>query len=163
MTEVIGAPRREYTWSPPAGRAHAELHGIEQVHAQIAGELPLSPASSTIDYRPVEAGEGWAVLELEPREFHCNSFGTIQGGLIAAVIDAAFGSALMTVNPENRRFTTLDLSCRYIRAIAPDSGAIRVRAQVEHHGRTTATVRAEVHDSSQRLVASATSTLLMLS
>ncbi|WP_296394256.1 PaaI family thioesterase [Williamsia sp.] len=156
-------PERSYSWDPPGTRATSELRGLDQVKAQISGELPLSPAASTLDYHPVDAGEGWAVIEVEPREFHCNANGTVQGGVIAAVIDSAFGSAVMTVNTENRRFTTLDLSCRYIRPISPDSGAVRVRAEVEHQGRTTTTVRAEVRDGAGVLVASATSTLLMLS
>lgn len=159
----MSEPRREYTWAPPGARERSTLPGLDQIRAQIDGSMQLSPAASTLDYRPVDAGEGWAVIEMEPREFHCNAHGTVQGGVIAAVIDSAFGSALMTVNVDNRRFSTLDLSCRYIRAISPDRGAIRVRAEVEHHGRTTATVRAEVHDAHGRLVASATSTLLMLS
>ncbi len=158
MTE----PHRSYSWTPPGARSRSELRGIEQVKAQISGDLALSPAAATLDYHPVDAGEGWAIIEMEPREFHCNANGTVQGGVIAAVIDSAFGSAVMTVNPENRRFSTLDLSCRYIRPISPDSGVVRVRAEVEHHGRTTATVRAEVRDGAGRLVASATSTLLML-
>ncbi len=133
--------QRSYSWTPFDGPGRSDLPGLEQVRGQIAGDLPVSPAAATLGYHPVELGEGWAVIEVEPREFHCNTNGTVQGGVIAAVIDSALGSALMTVNTGNRKFSTLDLNCRYIRAILPGSGAVRVRG---------------------RLAASATSTLLVL-
>lgn len=124
---------------------------------------PASGAAQTLQYYIADAGEGWAVVEMQPRsELHGNLSGNVQGGVIAAIIDSALGTALRTVTAEGQNFVTLDLSCRYIRGIRPESGTVRVRAEVEHAGRTTGTVRAQVHDGSGRLVASATSTLLLL-
>lgn len=129
----------------------------------MASGTPVSGAAATLRYRTVDAGPGWAVVEMEPRaELHGNLGGNVQGGVIAAAIDSALGSALRTVTNDGQEFVTLDLSCRYIRAIKPGTGTVSIRAEVEHAGRTTATVRAQVHDGTGKLVASATSTLLLL-
>lgn len=137
---------------------------LEQVQAMIADDQPNSGAAATLQYYVADAGPGWAAIEMEPRaELHGNMSGKVQGGVIAAAIDSALGTALKTVVDADAQFVTLDLSCRYIRAITPGTGTIVIRAEVEHAGRTTATVGARVHDGLGRLVASATSTLLLLS
>lgn len=129
----------------------------------MTSEQSASGAAKTLQYYLADAGPGWAVVEMEPQsELHGNLSGNVQGGVIAAVIDSALGSALRTVTEPGQRFVTLDLSCRYIRGIKPGTGTVSVRAEVEHAGRTTGTVRAQVHDGTGRLVASATSTLLLL-
>ncbi len=136
---------------------------LAQLRALIDSGAPSSGAAQTLQYFTVDAGEGWAVVEMEPRaDLHGNAGGNVQGGVIAAAIDSALGSAVKTIVDEDQQFVTLDLTCRYIRAIKPGSGTVRIRAEVEHAGRTTATVRAQVHDGSGKLVASASSTLLIL-
>ncbi|GAB16855.1 hypothetical protein GOEFS_015_00520 [Gordonia effusa NBRC 100432] len=137
---------------------------LDELRALIATGEPSSGAAQTLQYRTVDAGPGWAIVEMEPRaDLHGNIGGNVQGGVIAAAIDSALGSAVRTVTDDGQNFVTLDLSCRYIRAIKPGTGTVSIRAEVEHAGRTTATVRAQVHDGGGRLVASATSTLLLLS
>lgn len=135
---------------------------LDELRALIDAGTPSSGAAATLRYYNVDAGPGWAVVEMEPRaELHSNVGGNVQGGVIAAAIDSALGSAVRTLTEPGQAFVTLDLSCRYIRAITPGAGPVVIRADVEHFGRTTATVRAQVHYDG-RLVASATSTLLLL-
>jgi len=155
---------RTYSWIDPGDErtSRAGRTGLEYVHALISGAVPNTPTSATMDYRMTAAGPGWVEFQMEPHEFLTNRAGGIQGGVIAAVIDSALGTALLTtVDQEN--FTTLDLSCRYIRAIRPGTGTVTIRAEVQHRGRTTGTVTATVHDGAGKLAASATSTLLILS
>lgn len=138
------------------------LMSLDELRAAIAAGKPTSGAAATLQYRIVDADAGWAVVEMEPRaDLHGNVGGNVQGGVIAAAIDSALGSAVRTLTDDGQNFVTLDLSCRYIRAIKPGAGTVVIRADVEHFGRTTATVRAQVHYDG-RLVASATSTLLLL-
>jgi uncharacterized protein (TIGR00369 family) len=129
----------------------------------IEGELPQAPISRTLDFRLVEVEHGRAVFECEPAEFHYNPIGTAHAGLASTLLDSAMGCALMTTLEAGVGWTTLELKANFTRPMTAETGVVRCTGTVVHAGRRVATTEARLVDSEDRLLAHATSTILMLS
>ncbi len=109
-----------------------------------------------------EVSKGRVVYAGQPGEDFANDVGSVQGGWVAAVIDAAIGSAVHSALPLGARYTTLELKVNYVRAVSIDSGSMRCTAETLHVGRTTATAKAQVEDAAGKMYAHATTTCLIL-
>ncbi|HEV8251740.1 MAG TPA: PaaI family thioesterase, partial [Gaiellaceae bacterium] len=57
----------------------------------------------------VEAGGGKCTMKLEAGEQHSNPMGTIHGGIICDLADAAMGMSFFSTLDEGESFTTLEL------------------------------------------------------
>ena len=90
---------------------------------------------------------------------HANPLGNLQGGVISALIDDTMGP--LSFATARGPTTTINLSITYLRAVkCPDT--VRVEARVAGRGRSIMYLEAEVFDSRDRLVATATSSVLIL-
>ena len=139
------------------------LPGIEIVRRIMAGELPNPPIAEVLGLRLVEAEEGRAVFEGEPGEEHYNIVGTVHAGFTTTLLDSAMGCALATTLDAGVGWTTLELKANFTRPITVDTGKVRCVGTVVHRGRTVATTEARLEDLRGRLLAHATSTILVLS
>jgi uncharacterized protein (TIGR00369 family) len=155
---------RTYSWEDPhdfLGEV-AGLSGLEVMRKMAAGELPQPPIAETLGFRLVDAEPGRAVFECEPAEFHYNPIGTVHAGLASTMLDSAMGCAFVTTLEAGVRWTTLELKANFTRAVTLETGLIRCIGTVVHPGRTVATTEARVEDAQGRLLAHATSTILVL-
>jgi uncharacterized protein (TIGR00369 family) len=138
------------------------MTGLEQVLAMLAaGKQP--PIGETLDFALVEAAKGHAVFEGVPGVRAYNPLGTIHGGYAATLLDSACGIATHTSLAEGQSYTTLELKIAYHRAMTADTGLVRAVGSVLSIGRRVAFAEAKLTDSQGRLLASATSTLLVIS
>lgn len=155
---------RTYTWDDPfAFLEHAAgLSGLEVMQAMVDGVLPQPPIAHTLGFRLVEVEPGRAVFEGEPAEFHYNPIGTVHAGLASTLLDSAMGCALVTTLPPATRWTTLELKANFTRAMTVETGTVRCIGTVVHPGRRVVTTEARLEDADARLLAHATSTILML-
>ncbi len=155
---------RTYAWDDPFDfleRAMG-LTGLEVMQRMVAGQLPQPPIAQTLGFRLVEVEPGRAVFESEPAEFHYNPIGTVHAGLASTLLDSAMGCALVTTLPPATGWTTLELKANFTRAMTVDTGTVRCTGSVVHPGRRVVTTEARLEDGSARLLAHATSTILML-
>ncbi|GAB3927791.1 phenylacetic acid degradation protein [Microlunatus endophyticus] len=159
-----GERQRTYEWSDPAevARVAPETSGLDFLQKMINGEVAPSALSRTLDFDLVEANAGRVVVTARPAEFQCNAIGTVHGGVIASWADTAMGYAIQSRLPVGISLTTLDLQVRYLRAVRPDDAPVSIIGTTDHVGRRTGVARAEVHDADQRLVATATTSCLIL-
>ena len=127
----------------------------------LQGKASKSPIAIALRLALVEVSEGRVAYTGQPGEDFTNDVGSIQGGWVAALIDAAIGSAVHSALPPGARYTTLELKVNYVRAVATDSGEMRCVAEILHVGHTTATARAHVEDAAGKLYAHATTTCLI--
>ena len=155
---------RTYSWEAPHDVLDevAGLSGLEAMQRMAAGELPQPPIAQTLGFRLVEAEPGRAVFECEPAEFHYNPIGTVHAGLASTMLDSAMGCAFVTTLETGTRWTTLELKANFTRPITHETGRIRCIGTVVHPGRKVATTEARLEDVSGRLLAHATSTILVL-
>lgn len=136
------------------------LDGLSQLRALIAsGRKPGILRSLDFDF--VEAEPGRAVFTGTPGDHAYNPIGTVHGGYAATLLDSACGCAVHSRLDATQAYTTLELKIAYHRAITRDSGLLRAEGRVMSIGRRAAFAEASLTDAEGRLLASATSTLLV--
>ncbi|MFD4142550.1 PaaI family thioesterase [Streptomyces sp. NPDC058572] len=140
------ARSRTHTWGAPVrpGAGILKMTGREILQAGIDGRFPAAPIMSTLGFRFMEVGDGLAVFETEHGEYLYNPMGSVHGGYLASVMDAALGSAVMSRLPAGSTYTTTQLSLNLIRPVFADTRPLRVTGTAVHVGRTTATAEARV-------------------
>jgi len=144
MSEVIDAP-----------------DGLQQVRDLLArGAQP--PIGRTLDFSLVEVERGRAVFEGTPDARHYNPMGGVHGGYAATLLDSACGIAVHSMLKPDQGFTTLELKVSYLRGMNDTTGPVRAEGRVVNIGRRVAFAEADIRDAEGRLMATATSTLLVL-
>ncbi len=96
----------------------------------------------------------------EARPEFRNPGGIIQGGMLAAMIDDAFGPLLIIATSRTMRPLTLDLNVTYISA--GQVGKFVCEARIIRRGRSTAFLEGELFDDKGELIARATSTVKLV-
>jgi uncharacterized protein (TIGR00369 family) len=164
VTDEQPARTRTYSWPDPQAIAEAApaTTGLAFLERIVAGDVPQPPIGATLDFALVAVDSGSATLVAHPAEYGYNAIGTVHGGVIATWADTSIGYAIQTRLPEGRSITTLDLQVRYLRAVTVDTGPVTITATAEHVGRRTGTARAEIRDAAGRILATATSTCLVV-
>jgi uncharacterized protein (TIGR00369 family) len=124
------------------------------------GEAPPPAVATLIGFRLASVEPGRAVVLLEADERHANPMGTLHGGVLCDVADAAMGMAYATGLDEGETFTTLELKINFLKPVW--RGKLTATGHVVTSGRTVGLVECDVHDDKERLVARATSTCMTL-
>jgi uncharacterized protein (TIGR00369 family) len=118
------------------------------------------PVAELIGFDLVEAGGGECTMRLEAGEQHSNPMGTIHGGILCDLVDAAMGMAFFSTLAEGESFTTLELKINYLRPFW--TGTLVARGTVVSRGQTIGLTECRVVDDQERLIAHATSTCMAL-
>jgi uncharacterized protein (TIGR00369 family) len=154
---------RVHHWQDPelTAAAAGNRDGLAFLRAGASAELPIAPVAGTLGFALREVEPGRVVLELEPAEFHYNPIGSVHGGVLATVLDSAVGCAVHSMLPAGARYTSLDLSVKFIRPVYAGTGLLRCQGTVVHLGRRTALAEARLTGPDSRLYAHATSSLMI--
>lgn len=119
-----------------------------------------APVGELIGFRLTSVETGKAVFELTAGPQHANPMGTLHGGVLCDVADAAMGVAYASTLADGESFTTLELKINFLRAFR--SGILTATARVVKGGRTIGLTECDVTDADGRLIARATSTCMTL-
>ncbi|MDP9280545.1 MAG: PaaI family thioesterase [Chloroflexota bacterium] len=133
---------------------------IERFTAMVNGEGSAAPVGKLIGFRPTSIETGRAVFELGAGPQHANPMGTLHGGVICDVADAAMGTAYASTLGEGESFTTLELKINFLRPFW--TGTLFATGRVVKAGRTIGLAECDVTDAEGRLVARAMSTCMTL-
>ena len=147
--------------SPSAIEADG-LAGLEQLRRMMAGELPPAAMAATLGFAPVEVEPGRAVFEGEPGEAHLNPMGSVHGGYAATILDSALGCAVHATLAAGESYATASLEVKYLRPITRETGRVTATAEVVHQGSRQATAEARLTDEHDRVLATGTTTCLIL-
>ena len=155
---------RTFTWSDPAETVAGltTLPGLEALRRTQAGELPYPPIAHLMGMRLAEIEPGRVVWTAVPGEEHYNPIGTVHAGFATTLLDSAMGTAFVSTADAGARWTTLELKANFTRPITADTGPVRCTGTVVHRGRTVVTTEARLEDAEGRLLAHATSTILVM-
>jgi uncharacterized protein (TIGR00369 family) len=124
------------------------------------GHMPAPPVSRLTGLQPGQVGAGTAEFTIPASAWLAGSAGTIPGGVLAIVADAALGCALQTELGPATPFTTSELSLTLLRPVHPGAGRLSAAAQLIHRGDAVGLTEAFViEESSERLMAHLTSRL----
>ena len=120
-----------------------------------------APIMKTLGFRLIEVGEGMASMEMEAKtEFHSNPMGTIHGGVLCDIADAAIGTAHFTTLTEGESFASIDLQINFFRPVWNER--LRAVARPIHRGRTITRYVCDVTRADGKLIAQVMSTIMTL-
>jgi len=133
---------------------------VERLRRIMRGELPLPPVAGLVGMRLTAADAEHVVMELDADERHTNPMGTVHGGILCDLTDLAMGMCFSTGLQPGETFTTLELKINFLRPVWKTR--LFAEARAAKRGRTVGMVQCDVSDADARLVARATSTVLVL-
>jgi uncharacterized protein (TIGR00369 family) len=136
------------------------LSGVEVLRKMMADGLG-PPIGSTLKFTLAEIEPGRAVFRATPGPHAYNPIGVVHGGYAATLLDSACGCAVHSMLAANQGYTTLELKVAYHRPITNDTGPVEAVGKIVSFGRRVAFSEAQLTDAQGRLLASATSTLLV--
>lgn len=132
-------------------------HNIQMM---MNGSTPPPPIASLIGFELVSIDSGRAVIEFEADHRHANPMGTLHGGILCDISDAAMGMAYASRLKEGESFTTLELKINFLKPVWKTR--LRAQANVVDGGKTVGLVMCDVLDEQERIVARASSTCMTL-
>jgi uncharacterized protein (TIGR00369 family) len=118
------------------------------------------PVADLIGFEVVQAGAGESEVTLVAEERHSNPMGTLHGGILCDLVDAAMGVAWFSTLEPGESFTTLELKINFLRPFW--TGKLVARGRVVSRGRTVGMAECDVVDEQERLIARASSTCMTL-
>ena len=126
----------------------------------LSGQIELAPVTELLGIKPVEVSENFAVLEMQAGKEHHNALGTLHGGILCALADAAIGAAIVLSLKKNETFTTMELSTNFLKPVV--KAKLKATAHLIHRGRRSAYLECEIHNEEKELVAKIKSTCMIL-
>ena len=118
------------------------------------------PIAELIGFGVEEIGGGRAVASLRSGPQHANPMGTLHGGVLCDLADAAMGMAFVTTLALDESCTTVELSIHFFRPVWQTT--LRAEGRVINRGRNVGYVECDVTDQEGKRVAKARSTLFVL-
>jgi uncharacterized protein (TIGR00369 family) len=118
------------------------------------------PVAALIGIELIRVEDGESQFELVAEERHANPMGTIHGGILCDLADAAMGSAFFSTLASEESFTTLELKINFLRPFW--TGKLVANGRVVQRGRSVGMAECDVLDDEGRLIARATSTCMTL-
>jgi len=143
-------------------RALFARSGLEQLQSMADGRHPAPPISSHIDLEFVSVADGDVVMTAVPDESHYNPIGSIHGGFFATLLDSACGCAVHSTLPAGVGYTSLEIKVSFLRPITADTGTVTAHGWITRRGRNAAFAEADIRDNEGRVLATATSTCLVI-
>jgi uncharacterized protein (TIGR00369 family) len=133
---------------------------LERIRKVASGELPAPPIATLLGFTLRDVEVGRAVVDFEADARHANPMGTLHGGVLCDIADAAMGMAYASTLGEGETFTTIELKINFLKPVW--TGKLVATGRVVKGGRTVGLVECDVTDAEDVLVARATSTCMTL-
>lgn len=113
-----------------------------------------------IGFEAKEIADGRAVVTLATGPQHANPMGTLHGGILCDIADAAMGMAFASTLAAEETFTTVELRINFFRPVWEAN--LKAEGRVVRRGSTIGYVECEVTDEGGQLIAKASSTCMAL-
>ena len=113
-----------------------------------------------IGFEAKEIADGRAVVTLAAGPQHANPMGTLHGGILCDIADAAMGMAFASTLAPEETFTTVELKINFFRPVWEAN--LKAEGKVVRRGRSLGYVECEVTDEGGQLIAKASSTCMAL-
>jgi len=118
------------------------------------------PIARLIGFEANEIADGRAVVTLAAGSQHANPMGTLHGGVLCDIADAAMGMAFYSTLAPGESFTTIELKINFFRPVW--EARLRAEGKVVRRGSTVGYIECEITDEAGHLVAKASSTCMVL-
>ena len=132
-----------------------------QTHPLVAKVLKAKPPIAELIGFEIEGiAEGHAVGLLQTGPQHYNPMGTVHGGILCDLADAAMGMAFASTCAADDGFTTISLNINFFRPVW--KSMLRAEARVTNRGKSVGYVECDVTNEDGKVVAKANSTCFVL-
>ena len=118
------------------------------------------PVMRLIGFQAKEITDGRAVVTLAAGPQHANPMGTLHGGILCDIADAAMGMAFASTLGPGESFTTVELKINFFRPVW--NAHLQAEGKVVRRGRSVGYIECEITDERGQLIAKAASTCLAL-
>src|ERR1700741_823235 len=119
-----------------------------------------APVARLIGFDTKDIADGRAVVTLAAGKQHANPMGTLHGGILCDIADAAMGMAFASTLAPGESFTTVELKINFFRPVW--EARLRAEGKVVRRGSTVGYIECEITDEGGRLGAKAASTCMAL-
>jgi uncharacterized protein (TIGR00369 family) len=113
-----------------------------------------------IGFEAKDVADGHATVTLSAGPQHANPMGTLHGGILCDIADAAMGLAFASTLAPEESLTTVELKINFFRPVW--QAQLRAEGTVVRRGQTMGYVECTITDEENRLVAKAASTCMVL-
>ena len=124
---------------------------LDLIQSAQRGEIPPPPIAQLIGFSLSAIEPGRAMIDFTAEARHANPMGTLHGGVLCDIADAAMGMAWASTLGEGETFTTLELKINFLRPVR--TGTLTATGRVVQGGRTVGLLECDVVDDRGRLVA----------
>ena len=118
------------------------------------------PVARLIGFEARDIGDGRATVVLAAGPQHANPMGTLHGGILCDIADAAMGIAFASTLAPEESFTTVELKINFFRPVW--QAQLKAEGIVVRRGGTIGYLECTISDEKSRLVAKAASTCMVL-
>jgi uncharacterized protein (TIGR00369 family) len=118
------------------------------------------PVARLIGFEANDVGDGRATVTLSAGLQHANPMGTLHGGILCDIADAAMGMAFASTLAPEESFTTVELKINFFRPVW--QAQLKAEGTVVQRGRTIGYVECAITDEEKRVIAKAASTCMVL-
>lgn len=136
------------------------MRSIDVFRAMVAGDHEPPPVAQLVGFQMTEVDEGRVVFELDAGPQHASPLGTLHGGILCDLADAALGCAHASLLADGETFTTIELKINFMKPVW--DGRLVAVGTVIKAGRTIGLTECRVTDDAGSLVAYATATCMTL-
>jgi uncharacterized protein (TIGR00369 family) len=138
------------------GQVSCDLRG----NSDAAPEEFPAPIGKLLGLTITSRCRGRATVEFEASGRYANPMGTLHGGVLCDLADAAMGVAYLSTLAEGESATTIELKINFLRPVW--NAKLRAEAKVVRAGKVVGLIECDILDERQRLVARASSTCMTL-
>jgi uncharacterized protein (TIGR00369 family) len=118
------------------------------------------PVARLIGFEAKDIADGRATVVLAVGPQHKNPMGTLHGGILCDIADAAMGLAFASTLAADESFTTIELKINFFRPVW--QAQLKAEGAVLQRGRSIGYVECNITDEQNRLIAKAASTCMVL-
>ncbi|HEX7663584.1 MAG TPA: PaaI family thioesterase [Polyangiaceae bacterium] len=141
----------------PLPKTNGHLKQIQ--HLAKTKENP-PPIATLIGFDVVEVEHAHTVFTMQAEKRHANPMGTLHGGILCDLGDAAMGMAMATTLEDDESFTSLDITIKFFKPVW--NAKLTATADVVKRSRQLGLVECEVTDEKGSLVAKLYSQCMVL-
>lgn len=127
----------------------------------IANKRQAAPVAKLLGMRIVKQGRGQAILKMKVTRDHLNTIGTVHGGILCDLSDAAMGYAFTTLLRRKQIGMTVEFKINFLKPVFVTE-TLKALAKVLSHGNTLYYTECVIRNRRGSLVAKAAGTCKIL-
>src|SRR5918912_2417672 len=117
---------------------------LDRSEAIVRGDAPPPSVARLIGFDLISVKPGEAVVQFQATAAHANPMGTLHGGILCDIADAAMGIAYSSNLDEGESFTTLELKINFFKPVW--KARLLATGRVVKQGRTVGLVECDIAD-----------------